>query len=137
LTRAGNSVPALGKLWQPNNNDAVSAVRPGASRLTHQANWGQIAPVGRDLRIFRAGAFAFGNGLHARRIAAFAGTKNRDRGRARAACRDFGRACCRHVIRAGAITVANTHSDAFADAKPDTDRDQLDGVVGRGGDESR
>ncbi|WP_374226512.1 hypothetical protein [Bradyrhizobium sp. SRL28] len=82
--------------------------------MTLPANWGQIAPVDRDLRIFRAGAFALGNGLHALLIAAFAGTKNRDRWRARAAYRDCGRARRRDVSGTGAIT------DANANAHPDT-----------------
>ena len=132
-------VPVSRELWQPNNNDAYSAAGLGANRLTLPANWGQIAPVDRDLRIFRAGASAFGNGLHALLMAALAGTKNRDRGCARAACRDCGRACRSHVGGAGAITDADAHPDthAFADAKPDADGDQFDGVVGRGGDQSR
>ena len=47
------------QLWLPNNNDAYSAAGLGPNRLTLRTNWGQIAPVERDLRIFRAGAFAF------------------------------------------------------------------------------
>ena len=39
-------------LWQPNNNDAYSAGQRGANRLTLRTNWGQIALVDRDLRIF-------------------------------------------------------------------------------------
>ena len=54
-----NPVAVSRELWQPNNNDAYSAARRGANRLTLRTNWGQIAPVDRDLRIFRAGASAF------------------------------------------------------------------------------
>jgi hypothetical protein len=66
------------QLWQPNNNDAYSAAGRRATRLTLRTDWGQIAPVDRVLSIVRADAFAFGNGLHALLIAAFAGTHNRD-----------------------------------------------------------
>jgi uncharacterized protein with beta-barrel porin domain len=76
--------------------------------------------------------------LHALLIAAFAGTKNRDRN-VRAACRDCRRSRCRHVSGAGAIADADTHPDpyAFTDAQSDADGDQFDGVVGCGGDQSR
>jgi hypothetical protein len=79
LAAAGKVVVVSRQLWQPNNNDAYSAAGLGANRLTLRTNWGQIAPVDRVLRSFRPGAFAFGNGLHALLIVAFAGTKNRDR----------------------------------------------------------
>jgi hypothetical protein len=123
------------ELWQVNNNDAYSAAGLGANRLTLPANWGQIAPVDWVLRIFRAGAFAFGNGLHALLIAAFAGTKNRHRSRVRAAGRDCVRSHRDDIRCAGAIADANAHSDAHAFT--DADGDQFDGVVGRGGDQSR
>ena len=139
LALAQNAVGVSRELWQPNNNSAYSAAGLGANRLTLRTNWGQIAPVDRVLRIFRAGAFAFGNGLDALLIAAFAGTKNQDRPRARAAGRDRVRSHRHHVRRAGAIADADTHSDThpFTDPQSDADGDQFDGVVGRGGDQSR
>jgi hypothetical protein len=66
-------------LWQPNNNSGYSAVDRGANRLTLPANWGQITPVDRDFCIFRAGASAVGNGLHARLTAALASMENQNR----------------------------------------------------------
>jgi hypothetical protein len=72
-----NVVVVSRQLWQPDNNSAYSAAGLGANRLTLRTNWGQIAPVDRVWRIFRAGAFAFGNGLDALLIAAFAVTNKR------------------------------------------------------------
>ena len=60
LATARNVAAMSRELWQPNNNDAYSAAGLGANRLTLPANWGQIAPVDRDLRIFRAGALPLG-----------------------------------------------------------------------------
>ena len=58
---------------------------------------------------FSAGAFAFGNGLHALLIAAFAGTKNQDRPRVRAAGGHRVRSHRHHVRRTGAIADADAH----------------------------
>jgi hypothetical protein len=52
LAIAQNLVAVSRELWQPDNNSAYSAVRRGANRLTLRTNWGQIAPVDWNLRIF-------------------------------------------------------------------------------------
>src|SRR3954454_21938150 len=101
----------------------------GADRLTLCTNWGQIIPVDRDLRVFRAGRFALGNGLHARLTAASASMENQDRSRAGAADYDCVGSHRRHVRRAGASAAyAPDAASPATDAHSDAEDGQFDGV---------
>src|SRR5216684_8466199 len=96
-------------VWQRKHNGPYSAAAEGPGRLTLPGKWGQISlSCFQILRVFRAGASSFGNGMHALLITAFA--SGEDRGRSLAAGRDGFRA--RHRRRVHGARAGRTYSDS-------------------------